>query len=267
MSRTSSRSEADLVDRLGLDRGSMYVDRLADVAQRVVDGVRQGVDDRRLGRRPPRPGSPPCSSGGRATSASSQLLLVPRDRRGRRGRDLDPQLPGDGLRPGDDLVRRHREAVVGHRAGDRRRALDRVEPVHPRRRRGLAPRGEARGRARRWPGPAAEEVGVERQDDVGLLEVVAGRDVLAEGEPGAGPGGVAPDGARTGATSPRGTRRASRGAAAPGSARSPSRSGSRSPVPFLGRCASSAATAVSEERVPGADLPPRCMTTCERSGS
>ena len=42
----------------------------------------------------------------------------------------------------------------------------------------------ARVSQRAWA--TAEEIGVEREDDVGLIEMVLSVDVLAEGEPGAG---------------------------------------------------------------------------------
>ncbi len=48
MSRTSSRERADLVGRPRIDAAE-ELDRLADVAQGVVDQVRQGVDFGRLG--------------------------------------------------------------------------------------------------------------------------------------------------------------------------------------------------------------------------
>ena len=50
---------------------------------------------------------------------------------------------------------------------------------------GPAPRGEL-ARVAQAAGPAAEEVGVEREDDVGLLEAVLRVDGLAEREPRAG---------------------------------------------------------------------------------
>ena len=47
MSATSSRSDCELVDRLGLDRVGVD-DGLADVAERVVHRVRERVDGGRL---------------------------------------------------------------------------------------------------------------------------------------------------------------------------------------------------------------------------
>ena len=47
MSATSSRSDCELIDRLGFDR-SRVDDRLADVAERLVHRVRERVDGRRL---------------------------------------------------------------------------------------------------------------------------------------------------------------------------------------------------------------------------
>ena len=69
--------------------------------------------------------------------------------------------------------------MVGASAGRRRHALERVEPVHAIGLLGTPPRREVARVAQRARS-AAEEVGVERQDDVGLLEAVLRVDVLAE---------------------------------------------------------------------------------------
>ncbi len=82
--------------------------------------------------------------------------------------------------------------MVGHRAGDCRCRLDGVEPVHlpgPR----LATGGKVAGIAEP-PGAGREEVGVERQDHVGLVEVIADRDIRTEGKPGPRAGLVASGG-------------------------------------------------------------------------
>ena len=64
--------------------------------------------------------------------------------------------------------------MVGLRASERRRALDRVEPVHVLRVVGHpAPVGEIPGVADRR-GSAGEEVSVQREDDVRFVEVVDG---------------------------------------------------------------------------------------------
>ena len=81
-----------------------------------------------------------------------------------------------------DLGATQRQAVVGGGAGGAGRALDHVQPVHVRRLAAhLAARGELahEAQARRVRG---DEVGLEAQDDVGLVEAVLRLDRLAEGE-------------------------------------------------------------------------------------
>src|SRR5579883_309343 len=65
------------------------------------------------------------------------------------------------------------QAVIGHLTGDAEIGLDHVEPVHSAGRFGDAAAGELT-RVGEVERVASEEVGVEREDDVGLAEVVAG---------------------------------------------------------------------------------------------
>ena len=67
-----------------------------------------------------------------------------------------------------------RQPVLGLRAGQRRRALDHVQPVHLLR---IVGDAAAIGEIPRVPdhaGSETEEIGVERDDDVGLVEVIDG---------------------------------------------------------------------------------------------
>jgi hypothetical protein len=114
--------------------------------------------------------------------------LDERIRGGGRGDGADRD--GERVRKGFDLGRRHRPPMVGARARQRRRGLDGVEAVGAL---GLAARGEVadvarHGRAR------SEEVGLERHDDVGLVEGVPRLDHLAERQQRAAGDVVSPDG-------------------------------------------------------------------------
>ena len=83
-----------------------------------------------------------------------------------------PRRGGQGEGEGGDLVRRQGQAVVGEGPGVGRHALDGVEPVH---RRPLGPHlAGAREvpRVTEAPRPLGEEVGVKREDDLRLGEVV-----------------------------------------------------------------------------------------------
>ena len=91
----------------------------------------------------------------------------------------------DRAREGLDLRRAKWQPVIGFRAGIRRRALDSVEAIELR---AGALDTPPRRKGARMPQPAvasAEEIGVEREDDVGLLDRVPRIDVLAEREPAA----------------------------------------------------------------------------------
>ena len=83
-----------------------------------------------------------------------------------------------------------RQPMIGAGAGRGRHALERVEPVHAVGALGPAPRGEI-ARVAQTARAAAEEVGVEREDDVGLVDAVLRLDVLAERELRAGAGVLA----------------------------------------------------------------------------
>ena len=144
-------------------------DGLAGVAERLVDRVRERVHGRRLRL---------------AGDDEARCRGAPSGPR-RRPRRRDPSARPTAIAPtatatargeGLDLGGRHRPAVVGARARQRRRGLDGVEAVGAL---GLAARGEVadvarHGRAR------SEEVGLERHDDVGLVEGVPRLDHLAE---------------------------------------------------------------------------------------
>ena len=78
-------------------------------------------------------------------------------------------------------TRPEREPVIGPRAGRRRHALERVQPIHPGGILGPPPRAEVTRVAKsRWS--ASENVGIEREDDVGAIQAVLRVDVLAERE-------------------------------------------------------------------------------------
>ena len=179
MSRTSSRSEPIWSAGPCVERGQ-ELDRLADVAQRVVDRVRQGVDLGRLAPRRRGPGSCRGGPSGRAPTAAIQpawrasrsgsfAAVAPstptavRRWPGRSGDVAAPRRPG-GDRPiapvsvGVRLDRRRAGSSPGRRA--------RVGAGARARRR------RSRGRRASRPGPAGEEVGVERDDHVGPVEVV-----------------------------------------------------------------------------------------------
>jgi hypothetical protein len=89
-----------------------------------------------------------------------------------------------------DVRRLQRQAVISARAAVGRRALDGVETVA---RAGVLSAAARRERAcmPQAGGADAHEVGVEREDDVGLLHRVLRRHVLVEGEPAALAGVVA----------------------------------------------------------------------------
>ena len=92
-----------------------------------------------------------------------------------------------GAREGVDLAGLHGQAVIGAAAGDRGRGFGHVEPAEAIR---VGVEAAARGKGARVLHAegvlGGQEVGVEREHDVGLLEVVDRLDVAAEREPGAG---------------------------------------------------------------------------------
>ncbi len=166
-------------------------DRLADVAERLVQGEGDGVD------------------GGR--------LVVPGDHEARTlvllevvGDGRDPRLVGrhqprrafhpDRRRhgPGErlDLAGLEREPMVGARPDGRRRAFDRVEPVHRVRRH--PPEGRERVGIGDVAGPSRQKVRIEREDDLRLREVIDRIDGLAERQFRPEPGIVRPHGLEDG---------------------------------------------------------------------
>lgn len=116
-------------------------------------------------------------------------------RPGGAARSLHSQPGREGAGEALDVAGAHGQAVVGlgARVGDRR--LDRVQAVHlrpPRVRRGgpHAPPSHEVGDITEVAGATGQEIGVEREDNVGVAEVVAGVDVRAEGLHRAAVGGV-----------------------------------------------------------------------------
>ncbi len=104
-------------------------------------------------------------------------------------------LGGEGRGKSGDVAGAKSETVLGLHAGGGDRALDRVEAVHVRL---VAIELAAAGVIIRelveaGLGDAGEEVGVERDDDVGALEPVLRIDRRTEGCRGCGVGGVAVD--------------------------------------------------------------------------
>lgn len=97
-----------------------------------------------------------------------------------------PRRHADAARDGAcdrlDVARTHGEAMVGVRAGDRERALHGVEAVQGTAVARAAAAGEL-ARVADVAGAAGDQVGVEDENDVGLLKVVDGVDVGAEREP------------------------------------------------------------------------------------
>ena len=176
-----------LIDRLGFDRVGVD-DGLPEVAERVVHRMRERVDDRWL-----------AVAGDDETRAAVRAEVF-RDRLNPPSRPTRRTRPTRLSRPterfcetpckGLDLARFERQPVIGARAGGRGHALDGVQPVHAIGLFGPPARGEV-ARVAKPARSAAEEVGVERQDHVGLIEPVLRLDVLAERELGAGARAVA----------------------------------------------------------------------------
>ena len=99
--------------------------------------------------------------------------------------------------------------MIGSRAGEPRRALDRVQPIHfeaalsPCHLRRDPPAIDELAGVPQAARHAGQKFGVERQHDIGLVEVVDRFDVFAERQFGAGSHIVPSRPARTGATWPR----------------------------------------------------------------
>ncbi len=113
-----------------------------------------------------------------------------RERRGGTRRLSGEEQRGDRARELLDVRRAHRQAVIRAGARDARRGLDGVEAIHPSPLAVPAARGKFADGAQ-VAGPAGEEVGVEREDDVGLREIEDRFERLSEGRRGAGPDVVA----------------------------------------------------------------------------
>ena len=148
----------------------------------------------------------PATTSARPRCACEILDDFGRERRRRlrrlAGRTGDAEAGGDRSRQGRDVARLQRQPVVGLRAGVGRDALGDVEPGHPGLRRDdAAPRREV-PRVAQLAGTGVEQVGVEREDHVGLVDAVDRLDVLAERLPGAGARVVARRSPRTGSTWP-----------------------------------------------------------------
>ena len=142
MSATSSRERRRLVGR-SAGHGLGVGDRLAGVAERLVDRVREGVHGRRLRL---------------ARDDEARCRGAPSGPR-RRPRRRDPSAPPPAIAPtatatargeGLDLGGRHRPPVVGARARQRRRRLDDVEAVGAL---GRCAARRSRARSAAWPGP------------------------------------------------------------------------------------------------------------------
>ena len=164
MSATSSRERLRLIAGPGLDR--IGVDhRRAGVAERLVDRVRRARERRRLLRRRRRRALVPrCAC--RSSAAAAHPLVELRAGRSPAPAPTAERRGAARARQPRSALGAQRQAVVGDRAGGRRRRLDDVEPVHL----GLValrtrrPFAKSRGVAHAAR-PGAEEVGVERHDD------------------------------------------------------------------------------------------------------
>ena len=154
-------------------------DRRADVAQRVVDRVRDGMHRRGLTRADRH--NPLAARGEQILhrGADKGVDVLRAERAGRAALDAGK----NGTRDRVHLTGLQRLAMVGHQSGRRRRRFGDVETVHlgP----GAAhsaPRGEVARVADVARGSGAEQIRVERDDGLGLIELVVDVDRLAEGE-------------------------------------------------------------------------------------
>jgi hypothetical protein len=138
--------------------------------------VAEGVHRRRLARAGQHQGAPAV-----ALEVRRHRPGLAAGREGGLGRD-GAQGAGHGPGEGHHLRAPHAEAVVGHGSGDGESRLGQVEPVH--RLAGLAPAGELAGEPQRVARPG-QEVGVQREDDVGLVEARMGVERQPEGDAGA----------------------------------------------------------------------------------
>ena len=178
----------ELVRRARFD-GLGIRDRLAHVAQRGVHGVRQGMHRRRR-----------AVARDHDAAALGRLQVGDERRHERRGRfgqrggggASHTHLRGHRARERIELGRSEWKPMIGARAADGRRAFNGVEPVARLPAFRATPRGE-RARMTQARGARGHEVGVERQDDVGLVERVLRVHVFAERLAAALAGVVTPD--------------------------------------------------------------------------
>jgi hypothetical protein len=162
-------------------------DGAADPAQAGVDGVGHGVGQRGLPlagddqRRAPPGGEVLGHCGDELRPLAAEGRRAPEA--GERGDGL-AQLGGQGQGESLEVGAAKPQPVVGHAPGDAEARLHHVEPVQSRGVAGLAAVGDAEVLVD-GVGPGLEEVGVEGEDDVGLLDGVVRLERLAEGERGA----------------------------------------------------------------------------------
>ena len=169
-----------VIDRFDLDRWRVH-HRAADILERLIDRV------------------PQCVDGGRLLGAddhdarSAMRLQVARDggdpagmRLGQcvcwwRGH-LDTQLAGEGARHIGDPAGRHAQPMVGHGAGDRERALDRIQAVHGRLVLAHPPAVAELAGIAQVARVAVEEVRIQREDAIGGGKMIDRVHVLTERE-------------------------------------------------------------------------------------
>ncbi|MCG3121214.1 MAG: hypothetical protein ALAOOOJD_04214 [bacterium] len=83
------------------------------------------------------------------------------------------------------LIRAQRQPVIRHRAGEGRAALDAVQTIHRICTIDHAALDGELAAISQAPGKIDEKIGIERQNDVGLIETVLRLDIIAEGQPAA----------------------------------------------------------------------------------
>ena len=202
---------ADLIGRAFIN-ARQVLDGLAHVAQRMVDQVGQRVNLLRL--RVARDHQAPSAGALQVAHHRIDPFVVlgePIRKRDldRRGRPADTNRTGDGPDDRGYVLRRNGQPVIGRGAGDGRRALDGVQPVHGNRGRGvIRPATEdiiarrllrlaTRGEGPRILEPARsprQKIGVESDDHIGLVQMIDRLHLFAERLPAAGVNGVTCDG-------------------------------------------------------------------------
>ncbi len=155
-----------LIDRMSLD-GIGVEHRLPPVAEHGVHRVRERVHDRRLAF-PGHDEARSAMSGQIVPNGREPRLSFGRER-GTASHTRDTQVGGQRTRERLDVARLHRQPMVGLRAGRRRHRLCGIQtaarPFGP-----AAPRELAR--VTEVTGAAAEEIGVQRDDDRCAFDVV-----------------------------------------------------------------------------------------------